>query len=166
VSSLNACRVLTLHADDSFPNRVQECRTAFRIISQRLQRCLKALTKSTTTTSLSAPRASMTMKESMGAFIHHFKLFLRRLQRCAGEAYTAIEAPRAEIGVYLVSDGSQRTYRCKVRAPGFAHMAGSDFISRFCGILGLRTVLIFSSSATPVRAGRCRHHRYHGLGLP
>lgn len=75
------------------------------------------------------PRASM--KESMEALIHHFKLFSEGYSVPPGETYTAIEAPKGEMGVYLVSDGSQRPYRCKIRAPGFAHLAGSDFISTF-----------------------------------
>jgi hypothetical protein len=103
----------------------------------------------------SVPRASR--KQSLEAFKHHFKLFLRGCSVAPDEAYTAIAAPRAEIGVYQVSDGSQRPHRCKIRAPGFAHLAGSDFIGKFCGILELRTMLISSSSATPVLAGRRRH---------
>jgi NADH dehydrogenase (ubiquinone) Fe-S protein 2 len=81
----------------------------------------------------SPPRASM--KESMEALIHHFKLFSEGYNVPPGETYTAIEAPKGEMGVYLVSDGSQRPYRCKIRAPGFAHLAGSDFISRSRGNL-------------------------------
>jgi NADH dehydrogenase (ubiquinone) Fe-S protein 2 len=75
----------------------------------------------------SPPRASM--KESMEALIHHFKLFSEGYNVPPGETYAPIEAPKGEMGVYLVSDGSQRPYRCKIRAPGFAHLAGSDFIS-------------------------------------
>jgi NADH dehydrogenase (ubiquinone) Fe-S protein 2 len=68
----------------------------------------------------------------MEALIHHFKLFSEGYNVPPGETYTAIEAPKGEMGVYLVSDGSQRPYRCKIRAPGFAHLAGSDFISELC----------------------------------
>ncbi|KAF8737990.1 complex I 49 kDa subunit family, partial [Rhizoctonia solani] len=74
------------------------------------------------------PRASM--KESMEALIHHFKLFSEGYSVPPGETYSAIEAPKGEMGVYLVSDGSNRPYRCKIRAPGFAHLAGSDFMMR------------------------------------
>ncbi|POW18949.1 hypothetical protein PSHT_05201 [Puccinia striiformis] len=74
------------------------------------------------------PRASM--KESMEALIHHFKLFSEGYNVPPGETYSAIEAPKGEMGVYLVSDGSNRPYRCRIRAPGFAHLAGADFMSR------------------------------------
>ena len=82
------------------------------------------------------PRASM--KESMESLIHHFKLFSEGYSVPPGETYSAIEAPKGEMGVYLVSDGSNRPYRCSIRAPGFAHLAGSDFILRSeCLVLGV-----------------------------
>jgi NADH dehydrogenase (ubiquinone) Fe-S protein 2 len=89
------------------------------------------------------PRASM--KESMESLIHHFKvcpppsssssnpniqIFSEGYSVPPGETYSAIEAPKGEMGVYLVSDGTNRPYRCKIRAPGFAHLAGSDFMMR------------------------------------
>ena len=92
------------------------------------------------------PRASM--KESMESLIHHFKVCLFSQCSCPvahprdqqlfsegysvppGETYSAIEAPKGEMGVYLVSDGTNRPYRCKIRAPGFAHLAGADFMMR------------------------------------
>ncbi|TFY68601.1 hypothetical protein EVJ58_g919 [Rhodofomes roseus] len=74
------------------------------------------------------PRASM--KESMESLIHHFKLFSEGYSVPPGETYSAIEAPKGEMGVYLVSDGSNRPYRCKIRAPGFAHLAAADMMMR------------------------------------
>ncbi|TFY71801.1 hypothetical protein EVG20_g1200 [Dentipellis fragilis] len=74
------------------------------------------------------PRASM--KESMESLIHHFKIFSEGYSVPPGETYSAIEAPKGEMGVYLVSDGTNRPYRCSIRAPGFAHLAGSDFMMR------------------------------------
>lgn len=74
------------------------------------------------------PRAEM--KASMETLIHHFKLFSSGYVVPPGETYTAIEAPKGEFGVYLVSDGSERPYRCKIRAPGFAHIAALDFLCR------------------------------------
>jgi len=74
------------------------------------------------------PRA--TMKESMEALIHHFKLYSEGYQVPPGEVYQAIEHPKGEFGVYLVSDGSSKPYRCKVRAPGFPHLSMMDLISR------------------------------------
>jgi NADH-quinone oxidoreductase subunit D len=70
------------------------------------------------------------MKRSMEALIHHFKLYTEGYHVPAGEAYAAVEAPKGEFGVYLVSDGSNRPYKCKIRAPGFAHMQAMDFLCR------------------------------------
>jgi len=69
------------------------------------------------------------MKSSMEALIHHFKLFTEGFQVPPGATYTAIEAPKGEFGVYLVSDGTSRPYRCKIKAPGFAHLAALEAIS-------------------------------------
>ncbi|HEY8129047.1 MAG TPA: NADH-quinone oxidoreductase subunit D [Hyphomicrobium sp.] len=70
------------------------------------------------------------MKRSMEALIHHFKLYTEGFHVPPGEVYTAVEAPKGEFGVYLVSDGSNKPYRCKIRAPGFPHLAAMDFINR------------------------------------
>ena len=70
------------------------------------------------------------MKESMEALIHHFKLYTEGYRVAPGETYTAVEAPKGEFGVFLVSDGTNRPYKCKIRAPGFAHLQGLDFMSR------------------------------------
>ncbi|HVI52277.1 MAG TPA: NADH-quinone oxidoreductase subunit D [Candidatus Sulfotelmatobacter sp.] len=74
------------------------------------------------------PRAEM--KSSMEALIHHFKLFTEGFHVPAGETYTVIEAPKGEFGVFLVSDGSNKPYRCKIRAPAYAHLQGLDFMSK------------------------------------
>ena len=70
------------------------------------------------------------MKKSMEALIHHFKLYTEGYHLPEGEIYAAVEAPKGEFGVYLVSDGSNKPYRCKIRAPGFAHLQAMDFICR------------------------------------
>ncbi len=70
------------------------------------------------------------MKNSMEALIHHFKLYTEGYHVPAGETYTAVEAPKGEFGVYLVADGTNKPYRCHIRAPGFAHLQGIDFMSR------------------------------------
>ena len=70
------------------------------------------------------------MKRSMEALIHHFKLYTEGVHVPEGEVYAAVEAPKGEFGVYLVSDGSNKPYRCKIRAPGFPHLAAMDFINR------------------------------------
>ncbi|MBT7526918.1 MAG: NADH-quinone oxidoreductase subunit D [Rhodospirillales bacterium] len=76
------------------------------------------------------PPSRAEMKHSMEALIHHFKLFTEGYHVPEGEAYSAVEAPKGEFGVYLVSDGSNRPYRCKIRAPGFAHLQGLEFLSK------------------------------------
>jgi NADH-quinone oxidoreductase subunit D len=70
------------------------------------------------------------MKRSMEPLIHHFKLYTEGFHVPAGEVYVAVEAPKGEFGVYLVSDGSNKPYKCKVRAPGFAHLAAMDYLCR------------------------------------
>jgi NADH-quinone oxidoreductase subunit D len=70
------------------------------------------------------------MKRSMEALIHHFKLYTEGYHVPAGEVYTAVEAPKGEFGVYLVSDGTNKPYKCKIRAPGFAHLSAMDFLCR------------------------------------
>ncbi|NRP18603.1 NADH-quinone oxidoreductase subunit D [Ensifer adhaerens] len=70
------------------------------------------------------------MKRSMEALIHHFKLYTEGYHVPAGDVYAAVEAPKGEFGVYLVSDGSNKPYRCKIRAPGYAHLQAMDFLCR------------------------------------
>ena len=70
------------------------------------------------------------MKRSMEAIIHHFKLYSEGHRVPAGEVYAAVEAPKGEFGVYLISDGTNRPYKCKIRAPSFAHLQAMDFLSR------------------------------------
>ena len=77
-----------------------------------------------------APPPRAEMKRSMEALIHHFKLYTEGFHVPAGEVYVAVEAPKGEFGVYLVSDGTDKPYRCKIRAPGFAHLQAMDFMCR------------------------------------
>jgi NADH-quinone oxidoreductase subunit D len=70
------------------------------------------------------------MKRSMEALIHHFKLYTEGFRVPAGETYTAIEAPKGEFGVYLVSDGGSKPYRCKIRSPAYVHLAALDPLCR------------------------------------
>ena len=70
------------------------------------------------------------MKRSMEALIHHFKLYTEGYHVPAGEVYAAVEAPKGEFGVYLVADGTNKPYKCKIRAPGFAHLQAMDFLTR------------------------------------
>ncbi|WCL52586.1 NADH-quinone oxidoreductase subunit D [Gimibacter soli] len=75
-----------------------------------------------------APPRRADMKRSMEALIHHFKLYTEGIRVPEGEVYAAVEAPKGEFGVYLVSDGSNKPYRCKIRAPGFVHLQAMDFM--------------------------------------
>lgn len=108
--------------------RMEEMRQSLKIMKQ----CLKELPDGPVRTNdykvTPPPRAEM--KRSMEALIHHFKLFTEGYHVPAGETYTAVEAPKGEFGVYLVSDGTNKPYRCHIKAPGFAHLAALDFISR------------------------------------
>jgi NADH-quinone oxidoreductase subunit D len=77
-----------------------------------------------------SPPSRAEMKRSMESLIHHFKLYTEGVHVPAGEVYAAVEAPKGEFGVYLVSDGTNKPYRCKIRAPGFAHLQAMDFLCR------------------------------------
>ena len=77
-----------------------------------------------------APPSRAEMKTSMEAMIHHFKLYTEGYHVPAGETYTVVEAPKGEFGVYLVSDGSNKPYRCKIRAPGFAYLQALEWIGK------------------------------------
>jgi len=70
------------------------------------------------------------MKEDMEALIHHFKLFTEGYCPPAGEVYAAVEAPKGEFGIYLISDGANKPYRVKIRAPGFAHLSAMDEMAK------------------------------------
>lgn len=113
---------------DRYLCRIEEFRQSLRIIEQCLNKMPAGQFKVDDHKIVPPPRANM--KESMESLIHHFKLFSEGYHVPPGETYSAIEAPKGEMGVYLVSDGSNRPYRCKIRAPGFAHLAGADFMMR------------------------------------
>ena len=118
------------HGDcyDRYLVRVQEMRQSVRIILQCLDQ-LPSGAYRTTDGKVSPPRRA-DMKRSMESLIHHFKLYTEGYHVPAGETYTCVEAPKGEFGVYLVSDGTNKPYRCKIRAPGFAFLQGIDFMSR------------------------------------
>ena len=113
---------------DRYLCRVEEMRQSVRIIKQ----CLEDLPDGPVTTADNkvVPPKRAEMKSSMEALIHHFKLYTEGHHVPAGETYTAVEAPKGEFGVYLVSDGTNSPYRCKIRAPGFPHLQALDFMTR------------------------------------
>jgi len=113
---------------DRYLLRVEEMKQSTKIITQILDKIPKGdiIVKD----SRLYPPKRDDMKESMEALINHFKLFTEGVRVPAGEVYTAVEAPKGEFGVYLVSDGSSKPYRCKIRAPGFSHLQGLDFMTK------------------------------------
>ena len=108
--------------------RLEEMRQANKIIRQTLKELPSGAVM--VDDHKIAPPSRGDMKQSMEALIHHFKLYTEGYHVPAGETYTAVEAPKGEFGVYLVSDGSNKPYRCKIRAPGFAHLQGTDFMCK------------------------------------
>ncbi len=113
---------------DRYLVRMEEMRQSLRIIRQCIDRMPAGPHMIDDRKIAPPPRAEM--KSSMEALIHHFKLYTEGYHVPAGETYTAVEAPKGEFGVYLVADGSNRPYRCKIRAPGFAFLQSTDFVSR------------------------------------
>jgi len=108
--------------------RMEEMRQSVRIIRQALAKLPSGPIKSNDHKITPPKRADMKM--SMEALIHHFKLYTEGYHVPAGETYTAVEAPKGEFGVYLISDGSTKPYRCKIRAPGFAHLQATEFLCK------------------------------------
>ncbi|KKC38706.1 NADH dehydrogenase [Devosia epidermidihirudinis] len=117
---------------DRYLIRMEEMRQSTRIMKQCVDK-LNAPEGKGPVSSLDGkvvPPSRGEMKKSMEALIHHFKLYTEGYKVPAGEVYAAVEAPKGEFGVYLVSDGTNKPYRCKIRAPGFAHLSAMDFLCR------------------------------------
>lgn len=87
------------------------------------------------------PPTRTEMKSSMEAMIHHFKLYSEGFSVPAGEIYKAVEAPKGEFGVYLIADGSNRPYRCKIKAPGFAFMQAMDMMSQGYSLADIPSII-------------------------
>ncbi len=117
---------------DRYLVRMEEMRQSVRIMKQ----CIDKLTSGEGQGPVLAPNNKVTpprraeMKRSMEALIHHFKLFTEGFHVPEGEVYAAVEAPKGEFGVYLVADGTNRPYRCKIRAPGYAHLQAMEFLCK------------------------------------
>ena len=103
---------------DRYLVRIEEMRQSISIINQCLNK-IKSGPISIEDNKITPPKRNQ-MKKSMEALIHHFKLFTEGYRVPAGQVYSAVEAPKGEFGVYLVSDGSSKPYRCKIRAPGLS----------------------------------------------
>jgi NADH:ubiquinone oxidoreductase subunit D len=113
---------------DRYLLRIREMRESLRIVEQ----CLAQISLGSIRNSdkkLTAPSRTST-KQSMESLIHHFKYFTENLIVPRGETYTATEAPKGEFGVYLISVGLDKPYRCKIKAPGFGHLQALDLMSK------------------------------------
>ncbi|MDE2579801.1 MAG: NADH-quinone oxidoreductase subunit D [Hyphomicrobiales bacterium] len=112
--------------------RMEEMRQSTRIIRQCVDKLMSENGRGPVQTPNNkvAQPSRKDMKRSMEALIHHFKLFTEGFKTPPGEVYAAVEAPKGEFGVYLVSDGTDKPYKCKIRAPGFAHLSAMDFMCR------------------------------------
>lgn len=113
---------------DRYLIRIEEMRQSIRIMHQVINEIPNGIVKADDYKV--SPPSRDKMKKSMEALIHHFKLYSEGFHVVKGETYQAVESPKGEFGVYLVSDGTNKPYRCKVRAPGFSHLQGLDFMSK------------------------------------
>jgi NADH-quinone oxidoreductase subunit D len=113
---------------DRYLIRMEEMRQSTSLMKQCIEKMESGPVSSTDGKVVPPKRGQM--KRSMEALIHHFKLYTEGYHVPAGEVYAAVEAPKGEFGVFLVSDGSNKPYRCKIRAPGFSHLQAMDFLCR------------------------------------
>lgn len=124
---------------DRYMIRIEEMRQSLRIMIQCLNNMPAGPIKVDDAKVVAPSRSDM--KTSMESLIHHFKFFTENISVPEGDTYTAAETPKGEFGVYLVSNGNNRPYRCKIRAPGFFHLQGIDFMTRGHMIADVVTVL-------------------------
>jgi NADH-quinone oxidoreductase subunit D len=130
---------------DRYLVRMEEMRQSLAIIRQAIEKMPDGPVK--TDDAKIAPPKRGEMKRSMEALIHHFKLYTEGYHVPAGETYAAVEAPKGEFGVYLVADGTNRPYRCKIRSPGFAFLQATDHLCKghmladVCAIVGSMDVV-------------------------
>ena len=117
---------------DRYLIRMEEMRQSVRIMKQACEKLQTGVDigSHVAENKKVVPPSRGEMKRSMEALIHHFKLYTEGAHVPAGEVYAAVEAPKGEFGVYLVSDGSNKPYRCKIRAPGFPHLQAMDHLNR------------------------------------
>jgi NADH-quinone oxidoreductase subunit D len=117
---------------DRYLIRMEEMRQSIRIMKQCIEklRSPEGQGPHTLRDQKIVPPTRGEMKRSMEALIHHFKLYTEGFHVPAGEVYAAVEAPKGEFGVYLIADGTNKPYKCKIRAPGFAHLSAMDFLCR------------------------------------
>jgi len=113
---------------DRYLCRMEEMRQSLSLVKQ----CIEKMPRGAIVTDdpkIAPPKRGL-MKQSMEGLIHHFKLYTEGYHVPAGETYTAVEAPKGEFGVYIVADGTNKPYRCKIKAPGFAHLQALEFMTK------------------------------------
>nr|SYZ47122.1 74ca9c86-dbca-456c-bbf1-a74da35568a1 [Plasmodiophora brassicae] len=124
---------------DRYLVRIGEMRQSLNILNQCINEIPTGSVKSDDKKLMSPTRSEI--KQSMEALIHHFKLYSRGFDVPQGETYVGVEAPKGEFGVYLVADGSNKPYRCKIKAPGFAHLQGLNFMAKGHMIADVVTII-------------------------
>lgn len=123
---------------DRYLIRINEIRESLNIIFQ----CLNAIpTGSIKSISKYTSPSRLSIKNSIEAVIHHFKYFSEGFNVPSNSVYIATEAPKGEFGVFLVSDGTNKPYRCKIKAPGFSHLQGLDFMAKNHYIADVVTII-------------------------
>lgn len=115
---------------DRYLCRMQEMRESTKIMKQCCERLMKTPGPALSLDNKVAPPKRGEMKRSMEALIHHFKLFTEGYRTPPGDIYACVEAPKGEFGIYLVSDGTNKPYRLKIRAPGYPHLQAMDWMNR------------------------------------
>ena len=124
---------------DRYLIRINEMKQSLNLITQCLEIIPTGLIKSNDT-KVSAP-LKFEIKQSMEALIHHFKIYTNGFSILHNENYTPIEAPKGEFGVYIISNNTNKPYRCKIKAPGFSHLQALDFMSKYHMIADIVTII-------------------------
>lgn len=140
-SDLNFCVPTGKNGDcyDRYLVRIQEMRESLWIILQCLNKMPRGFVR-TEDKKLVAPSRAF-MKSSMESLIHHFKLYTEGFVLSRGESFVSVEAPKGEFGVFLISNESNKPYRCRIHAPGFMHLQGLDFMSKQHMIADVVTII-------------------------
>lgn len=141
-SNLDFDIVIGINGDcyDRYLVRIGEMRESLKIMLQCLNKLTTIDTVKNVNTKFTSPSRN-SIKNSMESLIHHFKYFSEGINVPKGEIYTATEAPKGEFGVYLISNGTNRPYRCKIKAPGFGHLQGLDMMAKGHMIADVVTII-------------------------
>jgi len=124
---------------DRYLMRIEEMRQSLIIMNQCIEQMPEGSVK--VENYKISPPSRNNLKNSMEGLIHHFKLYSEGFTVSSGESYVGIEAPKGEFGIYLISDGSNQPYRCKIRSPGFIHLQGIDYLAKNLLIADIVTII-------------------------